>query len=208
MSWSFSTRGPSTVSRHARDAARARAIPNPPRRRDTEPHGLRHRPCRPEDRLVRWWRLGQPSHLGGLARRPGLVGQQALDPCLGISACQRQTVVFDFPAAAMMACVPRPSEVSSTIRARQTCFWAAFRSVTIASSLRWSEAETVMEIPVASRRFAKGKQTEISNQPLPFWANPLANNRMRVAEARSLCVSRHSQGGYCRNDADAARARQ
>lgn len=48
----------------------------------------------------------------------------------------------------MMACVPSPSADSRMIRARQTCFWAAFRSETISSSLRRSDAETVMEIPL------------------------------------------------------------
>ena len=43
---------------------------------------------------------------------------------------------FDLPVAAMTDCVPRSSAVSRTIRPRQTCFWAAFRSDTIASSLR------------------------------------------------------------------------
>ena len=59
-------------------------------RRDTEPHSLRHRPCCPVGRLVRRRRLRQPDHLGGLAggdrrlaRRPGLVAQQARDTRLG-----------------------------------------------------------------------------------------------------------------------------
>jgi hypothetical protein len=69
-------------------------------------------------------------------------------PASANRSCQRQTVVFDLPVAAMMACVPRSSAVSRMTRARQTCFWAAFRSEAIASSLLWSEAETVIEIPV------------------------------------------------------------
>ncbi len=43
-------------------------------------------------------------------------------PASANRSCQRQTVVFDFPAAAMIAWVPRPSTVSRMIRARQTCF--------------------------------------------------------------------------------------
>lgn len=39
-----------------------------------------------------------------------------------------QTFAFAVPVAAMMAFVPRPSALSSTIRARQTCFWAELRS--------------------------------------------------------------------------------
>lgn len=55
-----------------------------------------------------------------------------------------------------MACVPRSSAVSRMIRARQTCFWAAFRSETIASNLLWSEAETLMEIPVRMTQIRTG----------------------------------------------------
>ena len=61
-------------------------------------------------------------------------------------ALDQETV--EIPVAAMIACVPNPSVVSRMIRTRQTCFWAAFRLETIASSLWWAEAETVMEITV------------------------------------------------------------
>jgi hypothetical protein len=89
-----------------------------------------------------------PAEIGALPGGRVLSDSRPSTPASANRACQRQTVVFDFPAAAMMACVPSPSAVSRMIRARQTCFWAAFRSETIASSLRWSEAETVLEIPV------------------------------------------------------------
>jgi hypothetical protein len=49
-------------------------------------------------------------------------------------ACQRQTVVFDVPVVAMIAFVPKPSALSSTIRARQTCFWGVLRPAPRASS--------------------------------------------------------------------------
>jgi hypothetical protein len=39
-------------------------------------------------------------------------------------SCQRQTHVFDFPVAAMIAWVPKPCAVKKMMRARQTCFCA------------------------------------------------------------------------------------
>jgi hypothetical protein len=49
-------------------------------------------------------------------------------------ACQRQTVVFDFPVVAMTAFVPTPAALSSEICARQTCFCGVSRPATRASS--------------------------------------------------------------------------
>ena len=43
-------------------------------------------------------------------------------------SCQRQTQVLDFPVRLMIAFVPTPSAVNSTISARQTCFCGALRS--------------------------------------------------------------------------------
>ena len=63
-------------------------------------------------------------------------------------SCQRQTVVFDLPVAAMMAFVPKPSAVRRMIRARQTCFCGVLRSATMVSRRRRSAAETEMEIPL------------------------------------------------------------
>jgi hypothetical protein len=37
-------------------------------------------------------------------------------------SCQRQTAVLLTPAVRMISTVPAPSALSSTIRARQTCF--------------------------------------------------------------------------------------
>ena len=63
-------------------------------------------------------------------------------------SCQRQTQVFDLPVRRMIATVPRPSALSRTISARQTCFWAVLRSRTSASRRRRSAGETSREIPV------------------------------------------------------------
>ena len=49
-------------------------------------------------------------------------------------SCQRQTQVLDLLVSRMIALVPTPSAVSKTIRARQTCFCGAFRSLTSARS--------------------------------------------------------------------------
>jgi len=48
--------------------------------------------------------------------------------------CQRQTQGLDTPARRMISIVPQPSAVARMIRARQTCFWALFRSARTASS--------------------------------------------------------------------------
>ena len=94
-------------------------------------------------------------------------------PCSMNRACQRQTVVFDVPVAAMTAFVPTPSALSSTIRARQTCFCGVFRSETRASS-RWRSASPrVMNIPVRMpQRRTRGTQWE-SQPDLSVPVNPL-----------------------------------
>ena len=91
-------------------------------RRDADRLG--HRPAGPVGRLVR--RLGRrsapPPALDGLrpqrrlAGLAGLVAQQTVDPSSAKRCCQRQTSVFDLPVRRMIATVPRPSAVSSTIR--------------------------------------------------------------------------------------------
>ena len=62
-------------------------------------------------------------------------------------SCQRHTVTLLVPVRRMISLVPIPSAVSSTIRARQTCFCALFRSLTIASSRARSAALTATLIP-------------------------------------------------------------
>jgi hypothetical protein len=46
------------------------------------------------------------------------------------------TTGFDLPDRRMISVVPQPSAVARMILARQTCFWGALRSATIASSRR------------------------------------------------------------------------
>ena len=60
---------------------------------------------------------------------------------------KRQTAVLATPAWRMISPVPTPSAVSSTIRARQTCFCGLLRSSTIASNQAWSEAPTLTTMP-------------------------------------------------------------
>src|SRR4051794_37288396 len=50
-------------------------------------------------------------------------------------SCQRQITVFALPVACMISAVPRPSAVSRTIFARQTCFCGLLRLATTALSL-------------------------------------------------------------------------
>jgi hypothetical protein len=54
---------------------------------------------------------------------------------------QRQTQVFDSSVSRMIA-------VNATIRARHTCFYAAFWFEMMASSRRRAPAKTVMDIPI------------------------------------------------------------
>jgi hypothetical protein len=67
-------------------------------------------------------------------------------------SCQRQTQVFDFPVRRMMALVPRPSALSSTISARQAYFCGVLPSLTRLASRRRSSADTVMAIPLRMRQ--------------------------------------------------------
>ena len=69
-------------------------------------------------------------------------------PSCAKRSCQRQTAVLDTPTSRMIAWVPRPSTLSSTMRARQTSFCGVFRSATRASSRRRSETGSVKEIPL------------------------------------------------------------
>ena len=67
-------------------------------------------------------------------------------------SCQRQTQVLDLPVSRMIALVPTPSAVSSTICARQTCFCDALRSLTRARSRALSANVTEREMPVRIRQ--------------------------------------------------------
>lgn len=49
-------------------------------------------------------------------------------------SCQRQTTDLLLPVWRMIADVPSPSAVNSTIRARQTCFCGLFQLPMIAAS--------------------------------------------------------------------------
>ena len=69
-------------------------------------------------------------------------------PSAAKRSCQRQTQVFDLPVWRMIAFVPSPSAINNTIRARQTCFWAAFRSLTKKRSRSRSAEETERVTPV------------------------------------------------------------
>jgi hypothetical protein len=52
--------------------------------------------------------------------------QQAVNPSAIKRACQRQIVGLPLPVCRWIAIVPTPSALSSTIRARHTCFCGLF----------------------------------------------------------------------------------
>jgi hypothetical protein len=62
-------------------------------------------------------------------------------------SCQRHTVTLLMPVRRIISLVPTPSAVSSTIRARQTCFCGLFRLATIASKRPRAAAPTATVIP-------------------------------------------------------------
>jgi hypothetical protein len=86
--------------------------------------------------------------IGGFPGGRVLSRNRSSTPAAMNRSCQRQTVVFDLPVAAMTAFVPKPSAVRSTIRVRQTCFCGLLRSATMASRRRRSAAETETETPM------------------------------------------------------------
>jgi hypothetical protein len=61
-------------------------------------------------------------------------------------SCQRQTVVLATPTARMIATVPSPSAVISTIRARLAIFWRVFPSATISRSAARSLVLSLMAV--------------------------------------------------------------
>src|SRR6516165_10833276 len=74
-------------------------------------------------------------------------------------SCQRHTVTLLVPVRRMISLVPTPSAVSSTIRARHTCFCGLFRSLTSASSCHLSAALTPTVMPL--RTLAPPRPTSI-----------------------------------------------
>ena len=124
-------------------------------RHDTKPYSSGHRSRGPVRRLMRWRFLRQAHQLGhlirrdrGLARRSRFVRQEALNTCLGEACLPAPDAGLDLPVVAIIPCVPLPSAVKRTIRARQTCFWGVFRPEMIASSRLRSAVETMKDIPV------------------------------------------------------------
>ena len=69
---------------------------------------------------------------GGLPGGRDLSCSRPSTPSCMNRSCQRQTQVLDLPVPVMIAEVPRPSPLSRTMRARQTCFCGLLGSATIA----------------------------------------------------------------------------
>src|SRR6516165_3451552 len=84
-------------------------------------------------------------------------------------SCQRHTVTLLVPVRRMISLVPTPSAVSSTIRARHTCFCGLFRSLTSASSCHLSAALTPTVMPL--RTLAPPRPTSIPHPDsyVRFW---------------------------------------
>ena len=95
-------------------------------------------------------------------------------------ACQRQTAVLLTPAVRMIAAVPNPSAVPSTIRARHTCFCRLLRSSTIACrrlrsvGIRWTM--TPVRIP-------QTRTTPRLGESHPGLLCPDQSTRLRVERA-------------------------
>jgi len=86
--------------------------------------------------------------------------------------CHRQTAVLFFAVGSMIAIVPSPSAVASTILARQTCFCGLLRSAIMASRRSRSAAVTSTTIPV---RIAQ-----------TLTQRPLTGIRIRTQPSRSI----------------------
>src|SRR5215510_12300195 len=85
---------------------------------------------------------------GGLREGRVLSRNRPSTPACMKRSCQRHTTDLLLPVRRMISAVPKPSAVSKTIRARQTCFCGLFRLATIAASRRRSAALTSTTIPV------------------------------------------------------------
>lgn len=85
---------------------------------------------------------------GGLREGRVLSRNSPSPPACMKRSCQRQTTDLLLPVRRMISAVPKPSAVSKTIRARQTCFWGLLRLATIAASRRRSAAFTFTMIPL------------------------------------------------------------
>jgi hypothetical protein len=81
------------------------------------------------------------------ARAGSCRGSNPATPSRMKRSCQRHTTVLSLPTVRVMALVPAACAVSSTIRARQTCF-CGLRSRTIASNRTRSAGVTMMDIPL------------------------------------------------------------
>jgi hypothetical protein len=84
-----------------------------------------------------------------MGRFPSRFRERQRDDALGRLDAQRLDArgILDFPVRLMIAFVPTPSAVNSTISARQTCFCSALRSCTTALSRRISADETERNLP-------------------------------------------------------------
>jgi hypothetical protein len=81
------------------------------------------------------------------ARGPRCLSNKPSTPSAIKRACQRQIVGLPLPVCRWIAIVPTPSALSSTIRARHTCFCGLFPDPTMASCRSRSSAPSRTSMP-------------------------------------------------------------
>ena len=112
-------------------------------------------------------------------------------PSAANRSCQRQTQVLDLPVSRMIAFVPTPSALSNTIRARQTCFCGALRSLTRARSRSRSAVVTEIEMPV---RIPKTRTPQVRRESLSGFKCQTSSTRWKSSGAGSRVVRRPRRG--------------
>src|SRR5712692_8291284 len=125
---------------------------------------------------------------GGMRERRVLSRRSPSTPACMNRSCQRHTQVLLLPVRRMISTVPSPSAVSSTIRARHTCFCGLFRSATIVSKRARSAAltSTTISLRIPQTRTRR----EPGESPVGFFRQVLSTsksetNNVKAAAARS-----------------------
>ena len=146
---------------------KAMGAPDALHRADTDA-GLGHRRAGPVRRLARRLsrvarRRARPSGSSGGMREGRVLSRSSPRALAAKRSCQRQTHVLDLPVWRMISSVPRPSAVSSTIWARQTCFCGALRSLPKSLSRHAGRGHRDGYSRSHRRRLACGKPLGIPN---------------------------------------------
>jgi hypothetical protein len=137
------------------------------------------------------------------ARRARLSRNRPSTPSCMKRSCQRHRHVLLLPVRRMISLVPTPSQVSSTIRARHTCFWGLFLSAAIASRRARSATFTSTVIPVRmpQTRMPASRWESSSGLFRQIWTTRIAP----LADALANSVGRRREK-LGRNDLGSGRA--